>query len=228
MKKDNPFSSLTIQELILWLGSIAAAALSFILSGSDNYLTLTASLIGATALIFVSKGYVIGQVLTVVFSVFYGIISFVFSYYGEMINYLGMTSPIAVLAVISWTKNPYKDTKEVTVSRLSRKQIIVLSILTVAVTIAFYFILGAIGTANLVFSTISVATSFAASSLTFLRSPYYAAAYSLNDIILIILWSLASTEDKSYFPMIICFSVFLLNDLYGFYNWQRIKKKQQS
>lgn len=100
-------------------------------------------------------------------------------------------------------------------------------ILTIFVTIIFYFILKAMGNANLLFSTISITTSFVASYLTYLRSPYYAIAYSLNDIVLIILWILASVENIAYVPMIFCFSMFLINDMYGFFNWKRMMIKQK-
>jgi nicotinamide riboside transporter PnuC len=33
--------------------------------------------------------------------------------------------------------------------------------------------------------------------------------------------------DSSYFSVIICFVIFLINDLYGFFNWTRMKKRQQ-
>ena len=102
----NPFRDLTRFELGLWLISLTAVTASFLLSPSTDYLTLAASLIGVTALIFVAKGYVIGQILTVVFALFYGVISFYFRYYGEMITYLGMTSPMAIAAVVSWLRNP--------------------------------------------------------------------------------------------------------------------------
>ncbi len=42
----------------------------------------------------------------IIFSLLYGIISYTFSYYGEMITYLGMTMPMAVFALISWLRNP--------------------------------------------------------------------------------------------------------------------------
>lgn len=226
MKIRNPFRDLTKFEKILWISSLIIVTASFILSPSPDYLTLAASLIGVTALIFVAKGYVIGQVLTVVFSVFYGIISFYFRYYGEMLTYLCMTSPIAIVSVVSWIKHPYKKTKEVEVSRLSAKQISVMLVLTAAVTVIFYFVLKALNTANLLFSTVSITTSFLASYLTFLRSPFYAAAYAANDIVLIILWILASIKNPSYIPMIFCFVMFLFNDSYGFINWQRMKKRQ--
>ena len=224
----NPFRDLTKFELCLWLTSVVVVSLSYLLSGAGDVLTAISSLVGVTALIFVSKGYVLGQVLSLVFAVFYGIVSFFFGYYGEMITYLGMTAPAALMSVISWIRHPYKGTRVVEVSRISKKQWVLGAVLTVVATVLFYFILRALGNKNLGFSTLSVTTSFAASYLTFLRSPFYAIAYSLNDIVLIVLWILATIEKTSYFPMIICFVMFLFNDLYGYYNWQRLKNKQKT
>lgn len=228
MRLKNPFKDLTKFELSLWLTSIIVIIVSFAISGGDDVLTIIASLIGVTALIFVAKGYVIGQILTVVFAVFYGIISFFFRYYGEMITYLCMTAPIAVMAVISWIKNPYEGTKEVKVSHVTKKQVIIMMLLAGITTFAFYFILKAMDNANLLFSTISITTSFLASYLTFLRSPYYAVAYSANDVVLIVLWTMATLEDRSYLPMILCFVMFLINDMYGFFNWRRMRIRQEN
>ena len=223
----SPFSDLTKFERGLWITSIAVIIASFLLSRGRDILTLIASLIGVTALIFVAKGYILGQVLTVVFSVFYTIISFIFSYYGEMITYLLMTTPMAILAIISWKKHPFKDTKEVEVSYISKKQILVMIALSITVTAGFYFILKALNTANLILSTFSVTTSFVAVYLTYLRSPYYALGYSANDLVLIGLWIFASIESISYLPMVFCFIMFLANDIYGFINWKKMEKKQK-
>lgn len=227
MKFLNDFKSLSLFERILWVLSLIVVTASFLLSPEKDYLTLAASLIGVTALIFVAKGYVLGQVLTVVFAVFYGIISFYFKYYGEMITYLFMTAPIAIMSVISWIRHPYKRTKEVEVSRLGGKKTVIMWVSAAIVTVLFYFILSALGNANVFFSTLSVTTSYAASYMTLFRSPYYAIGYAANDIVLIILWTLATIETPSYLPMILCFVMFFANDMYGFINWQRIEKRQK-
>lgn len=226
MKIRSPFSDLTRLERGLWLFSVASIIVSFVLSGGGDILTLIASLIGVTALIFLAKGYVLGQVLTIVFAVFYGVISYYFRYYGEMLTYLGMTAPSAAAAAIAWLRHPYQGTKEVKVHRLSGRQWALICVLCAAVTIIFYHLLALLGNANLPLSTVSITTSFLASALTFYRSPYYALAYAANDIILIGLWVFASIEDLSYLPMVVCFSMFLMNDLYGFISWQRMKKRQ--
>lgn len=186
-------------------------------------------MIGATALILVSKGNPIGQFLTIVFSVFYGIISYSFNYYGEMITYLGMSAPIALWALISWLKNPYNGNKsEVKVNSLSRKEWCLFLTAAVVITVSFYFVLHALNTANLIISTVSVLTSFIAAYLTARRSRFYAIGYGLNDIVLIIMWSMASYADSSYLPMVVCFIAFFVTDSYGFFNWSRMNKKQNA
>lgn len=214
-------------EKILWFASVALIILSFVLFDRENYISLFSSLIGVTSLIFNAKGNPVGQVLIVVFSLLYGIISLTFAYYGEMITYLGMTLPMAVFALISWLKNPYNGNRsEVKVNTVSKKELVFMSFLAVAVTVAFYFILSYFNTANIIPSTLSVTTSFVAVYLTFRRSPYFALAYAANDIVLIVLWVLASVSDIKYVSVVVCFLAFLINDIYGFVSWQRMRSRQ--
>lgn len=216
-------------EIILWGFSVIMIIISFAMFDRVNYITLTASLIGVTSLIFNAKGNPFGQLLMIIFSVLYGIISYTFSYYGEMITYLGMTAPMALFALISWLRNPYKGNHaQVTVNNLKLKEYILMLIPTAIVTWVFYHILTAFDTANIIPSTISVTTSFIAVYLTFRRSPYFALAYASNDIVLIVLWILALRVNISYVSVIICFVMFLINDLYGFINWKKMQKLQQS
>ncbi len=222
------FNELSRFEKALWIVSVIAVVLSSAFSGFGDPLSTIASLIGVTALIFVAKGYDIGQVLTIVFALFYGFISFFFRYYGEMITYIGMSTPMAAVAAIEWLKNPYKDTKEVKIKKMTVGTLILLFSSCALVTFVFYFILKAIGNASLLVSTISVTTSYLASALTFLRSPYYALAYAANDLVLIVLWVIASLSDFSCIPMTVCFVMFFANDMYGFFNWKRMAKKQSS
>lgn len=222
------FNYFTKFEIGLWTSSVLIIIDTFIVFEDKDYLTLLASVIGATFLVLNAKGNPLGQLLTIFFSILYGVISYRFSYYGEMITYLCMSMPIAFVALISWLKNPYEKGKaEVKVNKLSITEIIFMFLLTAIVTVIFYFILKYFNTANLIPSTISVTTSFMAAYLTFRRSPYFALAYALNDLVLIVLWVLASITDISYLSVVICFIVFLVNDMYGFINWKRMEKRQK-
>lgn len=214
-------------EWALWGISAVLIITSFLVFDKESYLTLTASLIGVTSLIFNAKGNPLGQLLIIVFSILYGIISNTFAYYGEMITYLGMTAPMAGFALISWLKKPCNGNRaEVEVNRLSRGEYLFAAALTALVTLIFYFILAAFHTANLIPSTISVTTSFLAVYFTFRRSPLYAIAYAANDLVLIVLWLSATLSDISYCSVLVCFAVFFINDIYGFVCWNKMQKRQ--
>ena len=218
----------TMGELALWGLSVLLIVVSFCVFDRENYLTLSASVIGATSLILNAKGNPIGQLLMIAFSVLYGIISLTFAYYGEMITYLGMTAPMAVVALVSWLRHPFQGNRaEVRVNALQAREIVFMAVLTALVTFLFYWILKAFHTANLIPSTISVTTSFLAVYLTFRRSAFYALAYAANDVVLIVLWTLATLSDVTYLSVVICFAMFLINDLYGFCNWRRMYARQR-
>lgn len=217
----------TRSEKLLWALSVSFILVSFCIFDRESYMTLCASLIGVTSLIFNAKGNPFGQLLAVVFSLLYGGISYTFAYYGEMITYLGMTMPMAVFALIAWLRNPYNGNRaEVRVNAISRREAGWMCLGAAAVTAVFYFVLAYFRTANLLPSTVSVTTSFLAVYLTFRRSPYFALAYAANDLVLIVLWTLASAEDIRYISVVVCFAAFFANDIYGYISWQRMKLRQ--
>lgn len=220
----NPIKSLTKKEWGVWIGSLLIIVISNISSGSFDLLTLVAACIDVTSLIFAAKGNVWSQILMSVFSILYGIISFQFRYWGEMITYLGMTMPMAIWSTITWIRNPSESGKEVAIQRLTKKHIILLVVSGVIVTAVFYKILAVFSTPNIVFSTISVTTSFFAASLTMLRSSYYAVGYAANDVVLIVLWILASIKEPRYLSVTVIFVIFLFFDLYGFISWKKREK----
>lgn len=223
----NPIKELTKREWFIWLCSLIIVLVSNLLTADLDILTLAAALIGVTSLIFAAKGNVWAQILMVVFSILYSIISFRFRYWGEMITYLGMTMPMAVWSAITWFKNPLEgNSSEVAIQKLTRRHVIWLTVSTVLVTVAFYYILMLLDTPNIVFSTISIVTSFLAAALTMLRSSYYAVGYAANDVILIVLWVLASLENPAYIPVVVNFVIFFVNDMYGFVSWKKREVRQ--
>lgn len=211
------------------LGSYLLIALSFFLFDRENALGILAPILGVSAIMLGAKGNFIGQILMIIFSIFYAIVSFREAYYGEVITYACMTLPMSVYAIVCWLRNPFRGQKtQVKVGRVTRREAGFLFLLTAAVTLIFYFILGAMGTADLFVSTVSVSTSFAAVYLTARRSPFFAIAYAANDLVLIILWIIASLRDASSLSIVACFAAFLLNDGYEFFSWRHMERRQKA
>ncbi len=222
----NPFKCLKARDYAIWTISVVINFIAFAVTGFKDALTFVSAVVGVTCLIFNAKGHVISQILGVIFAIFYSVVSYFLHYYSEFITYAFMSGPLALLSIVSWLKNPYGKSGQVSIAKLTKFKIIVMFALTAAVTTAFYFILRALDTPNLAVSTVSIATSFLACFLMLVRSPWFAVAYAANDIVLIVLWVLATIKDAAYLPMVTCFAIFLFNDIYTFISWCAMKRKQ--
>lgn len=218
-------------EWVLWLGGMAAILVGFFVGQDANLLSLFSSLFGVTLIIFNAKGNVWGQVFAIVFSVLYGILSYTKAYYGEMIIYFALMLPIHIASIVIWLKNPNKDAKhlEVKINTLTAGEYIIAGVCAIGLTVAFYFLLDVLDTDNLIVSTISLITSLAAAYLMLRRCEYFSICFILNDVILIVLWSLKlATDGISVLPSVLCFCLFLINDAYCFISWRRLKFRQRA
>ncbi len=225
----NPFQALTRRERMLWLGSLLVILAANLTTAVPDPLTLVTALVGVTSLSLAAKGNVWSQILMILFSVLYGVISFRFRYWGEMMTYLGMTLPMAIWSTVTWLKNPSNGSgSPVAIRPLTLRCAAALAVCSAVVTGVFFRILSALNTPNLLFSTVSILTSFLAAALTMLRSSYYAIGYAANDLVLIVLWTLAAARDPVYFPVAVNFCIFFLNDLYGFWCWRQRECPQAS
>lgn len=223
----NPFKTFTYKDWTIYLLSIAIILLSSLFAKEIDYFKMVATIIGATSLIFIAKGHFLGQVIMIVFATCYSILSYLNGYYGEIIISAGLTLPLAISSIFTWLKNPYKKGENVVKTyKLTKKDVLFTILVAAAVVSAGYFVLRALGTSNLMVSTISLGTSFVASYLMFRRNSFYAVVFMLNDIVLIVLWSLASINDVTNLSVVFCFAMFFMNDLYAFISW-KIREKRQ-
>ena len=205
---------------------IVIVTICFIFTTPKNWFSFIASVLGVVSVMLTSKGVFFAPVLGLVYNVIYIIISINQAYYGEAIIYGFIMTPIEILTIINWIRNKTQD-NTVSINKINIKEYIYLFFATIIITIGFYFILYALNTAELIVSTISLVTSVVATYLLLRRSSYYAIGFMLNDIILIILWAIATVVSGiTLLPIVISFGVFLVNDLYGFVRWKTQERKQ--
>ena len=224
-----PFAELNKKDWILYIISLVIVVVSNLFAETIDVFNFFSTIVGVTALIFIAKGNVWGQIFSLIFAILYAITSYKSRYFGEVFICVLMTIPLSIFSIVVWLKNPYQRGKNVVkIHKLTVKEIIFTAFFAVFVTVVFYFILRAFNTPNLIVSTVSICTSFLASYLMLRRNSFYAIAYTLNDIVLIILWTLASVGDTSNIPVLACFSMFLFNDLYAFFRWKAREKEQIS
>lgn len=218
---------LTKFETCLCLVSVLVIVIGFCFGQEKDVLNLVSSLIGVISLIYIAKGNLFGQILALIFGILYAFVSYQNRLFSELITYGFMYVPLSIATIVTWFRHPYKDEKTVEITKTSLKQFLLIVLLGFIVTTIFYFLLKYLNTPSLYVSTFSIFTSFIASALVILRSPYYALAFTLNDIVLIILWTISTISNVQNITILLCFVVFFFNDIYGFIAWNKRFKKQQ-
>lgn len=225
----NFFKSWNLFEKLFLLISLIIIIVCYFLGADRNILSLITSILGVITVIFGAKGLVWAPIINLMYNIVYIILSYTQGFYGEVIIYIFFMTPINIAMIISWLKNKSKqDENIVEVNKVSKKEYIILFIVTLFVTVGFYYLLKALNTSALLISTISLIDSFIATYLLYRRCSNYALSYIVNDIILIGLWSFSLKNNGiAYLPMILSFVVFLVNDIYGFISWKKREKEQK-
>lgn len=189
--------------------------------------TLYTSLYLITALLM-SKGKVESYFVGFVSVFFYGIVSYNQGYYGELIITAFLTFPIMIIGIISWLRHQDKEDDTVIISSLSKKEITIVLLSQLVLFWIYYFILKAFNTDLLVISTISVVTSVLASYFEARRSELSLFCYIANDLVIITLWSIPIINGQTEIISVLVGPILLLiNDIYGSYNWNKLKKQQK-
>lgn len=218
----------SITQWIIWIGSLAVVTIGFALTKQRSALSYLSSLFGISCIIFNAKGNVIGQFIAIIFSALYAAYSYTQHYYGEMIIYLALMIPIHSFSIVSWLRNKYNGKAcEVKINTLKKTEYLYVGLGAAAITVAFYFLLKALNTDNLIVSTISLTTSITAAYLILRRCEYYSICFIANDIVLIILWSMKiATDGWASLPSVLGFVTFLVIDGYCFISWRKMHKRQ--
>lgn len=215
------------QELLLLTISALTITIIFILSKDKNIISYIVSILGITSVMMCSKGLFYAPVIDFVYYILYIIMSFQQKYYGEVFIFIFIMIPLSVSTLVVWFKNKNKDSSTVKINKISKREWIILFIVCLIIPLVFYYVLKILNTSQLIVSTLSIVTSVFASYLLLRRSSYYAIGYILNDIVLIILWSLTfNNGNLSNLPLVISLCVYLINDFYGLFRWKKQEKEQ--
>ncbi len=214
-------------ERIFPIVALLIVTVSFIISPEKNWLSFVSAFIGVFAFFCVAKGLVIAPFLSIIQSIFYVIISYYQSYYGELI--LGaLYILLSFVTIFTWLKNRNKKDKDfVQVNKIKPLEFVVIIVVGAGVGVGCYFMLRALNTNELLTSTFSMVASLISSYLVLRRSSYYSVGYIINDVIVVILWSFTiKSVGLAFLPTILGYAIYFVNDIYGLVNWKIMEKRQ--
>ena len=214
------------EKLYLFVGIVVGILTSIIFNGTiiDSLYTITY----LTTAILMSKGKVESYFIGIISVFFYGIVSYNQGYYGELLITIFLTFPMMIIGIVSWLKHQDKDEDVVIISSLSKKEIVFAFSSQLILFWVYYFLLKVFNTDLLIISSLSIVTSVLASYFEARRSELSLFCYVANDLILITLWIIPIINgNTSLVSVLIGPLLLLVNDIYGSYNWIRLKNIQK-
>ncbi|MBE5742666.1 MAG: nicotinamide mononucleotide transporter [Clostridiales bacterium] len=215
--------ALTVISFTLIITSFFIAPL---VKADRNVFSMIASLIGVMGIIFMSRGSHVAHYIYVVFSILYVVVSCYSRYFGEAIIYGCLMLPIHVWSIISWKKNLTKDNSVLIETNKPYETAVIVGG-SILFTVPFFFILKALNTDNLLFSTLSFGTSLTAAVLMLRRNKYFSFVFLIDDVLSIFLWgSKLLFGVYSFIPTLITVLAAAINDGYSFYKWCKRSKLQ--
>ena len=224
--KTKIYKDWTLFDLILILTSEILVIVTSFVFHSDFWNTATAALYILAAL-HLAKGKVAGYVLGLIVVAFYCFISYREALYGELIHYLLLETPLWTAGIIGWLKNHDEKTDSVKMNIIGKKEWFFATIGTIVISVAFYFILKALNTNQLVFSTLSIVVNVFSEYLIMRRSRFGFIGYITCDILLMILWGVPMLYGElEIIPMFINGIANFAIDVYGLINWVNLQRIQ--
>ncbi len=206
-------------EISLLLFGVISVVFSSITCKSGT-LTILASLVGIICSLSQAKGKIFSQFIGIAEVMLYSILSYQNHYYGEVIIDVLIVFPMYIYGVISWVTHKNEETNTVESSQISKREWGLLVFVSMIGFVGLYYLLKYFQTSQLIISSLSMVTSLIATYLITRRSKYSFLFFIGNDIILILLWGIPILQGEFYLaPILVENVVLLLNDSYGWKNW---------
>ena len=214
------------EKLFFFLGTIFAFLLTFLFKGT--WIDLGYTLLYFWTALLLAKGKYACYIIGIISTFFYAYVSYTNRYYGEVIISMCCTLPLMIVGLVNWIRNR-DDSNTVIIKAITKKELILVLLSQAILFGAYYLLLKTFNTNNLLISTFSIVVSLIATYLTARRSEKGFIGFIINDLILIVLWSIPIVNGElNIIPVVLCPVLLLINDIYGVYNWKRIKQKQSA
>ena len=216
-------------DLILLFAGLLTTVILTIVFMSD-WLVVVCCVLGIFTVFTQAKCKISTKVFGALWMAFYIFLAWRNSYYGEVIIYLVLMIPLYVYGTIHWLGHRDKVGNTVIVRKsLPKSEWVVICVCLVGLGFGTYFLLGFFNTAQMIASTISVVLTVLAVYLLARRIKCNQIVFLVNDFELGFLWLLAiSAGDLSLIPFVVMCAFFVVYDIYGFFQWTRLEKKQIS
>ena len=209
-----------------WLLIFSLVNIYLFFAWKDSIIGLIASLTGMICVVLVAKGRISNYYFGIINVILYAYISFQNKYFGEVMLNFFYFLPMQFIGLYFWKKHSDKsktrdDVKIKFLSLKSRLNWLLISVFGVFFYGLFLKYLG--GTLPFIDST-STILSIIAMILMVKRVIEQWILWIAIDVVSIFMWFYILAQGGNEISMLIMWSAFLVNAIYGLYNWNKIAK----
>ncbi|MCQ9121909.1 nicotinamide riboside transporter PnuC [Rodentibacter pneumotropicus] len=205
---------------VIWLVVFIIAQIWAYVQQDDNtLLEMISGISGILCVVLVSKGKISNYFFGLIFAYTYFYVAWGQNFLGEMNTVLYVYLPAQFIGYFMWKNNMQNDNggESVVAKALTPKGWIALALFIGIGTFLFVQVLQTAGGSSTGLDGLTTIIVVAAQLLMILRYREQWLLWIVLNILSIILW--AETQ-----AMYLMYSAYLLNSLYGYYNWTKLKK----
>lgn len=205
---------------LAWLFLFLAAQIFAYIQAPDSLLAMISGIAGILCVVFVGKGKISNYLFGLIFAYTYFYVALDNKFYGEMTTTLYVYIPAQFIGYFLWKQNMQSQDKVevVTAKFLNAKGWLTLISAVVIGSLAFISILKTTDGQSISLDGVTTVLVVAAQLLMILRYSEQWILWIVINILSIWLW--AETP-----AMYLMYGAYLLNSVYGYYNWTKLAKK---
>ncbi|QPB42013.1 nicotinamide riboside transporter PnuC [Rodentibacter haemolyticus] len=204
---------------IIWLAVFIIAQIWVYTQTPDSWLAMISGISGILCVVFVSKGKISNYFFGLIFAYTYFYVAWGANFLGEMNTVLYVYLPAQFIGYFMWKNNMQNDNggESVMAKTLTLKGWGILLVTITVGTLLFVQALQAAGGSSTGLDGLTTVITVTAQLLMILRYREQWLLWIALNILSIALW--AETP-----AMYLMYSAYLLNSIYGYYNWTKLSK----
>ncbi|MEH7009573.1 nicotinamide riboside transporter PnuC [Neobacillus niacini] len=213
-----------------WLFTFTLVNIYLFFAWSDSLVGLISSITGMLCVVLVAKGKIANYYFGIVQTLTYAYIAYGYGLYGEVMLNALFYFPVQFIGIYMWKRNKTEHGVkgvDVTVKSLTNRGWLYTILSILILTIGYGFFLKYLG-GNIVWTDSATnVLSIAAQILMLKRYTEQWILWISVNILSIFLWVTALvTQGGNDISMLVMWSAFLVNSIYGYVNWRKISIKQ--
>ncbi len=214
---------------IAWLTIFTLIQVALFFIWDDTLLGFISSISGMLCVVLVAKGKISNYYFGIIQCATYAYISYTYGLYGEaMLNGL-FYLPIQFIGIYMWNNHKTDESirgEDIVAKRLTKKGWIILLVISVSASVIYAELLYLIGSQQVRIDSVAVVLSIIAQILMLQRYAEQWVMWIVVNGLTIVLWlvTLLASGGNDW-SMLVMWTAFLINSIYGYINWLRISKQ---